>query len=40
VTVADAAADLDGWGLAHRDGDLLFASRTATVADRLLADAV
>jgi hypothetical protein len=40
VTVADAAAHLDGWGFAHRHGDLLWPSRTATIADRLLFDAV
>jgi hypothetical protein len=37
--IEDTAAHLDRWG-SCRQGDLLFASRTATVADRLLADAV
>jgi hypothetical protein len=40
VAVDDAAAHLDGWGLAHREGDLLWPTRMATIADRLLADAV
>jgi hypothetical protein len=40
VTVEDTAAHLDGRGLAHRQDDVLFPSRTATVADRLLGETV